>query len=165
MKSLGDVVFSLDWTSQQDNLVVVVDDGFAEAFKWNLTDTHIENVSVYSLCESVDNLNIIATHYPARVVVFTTRLCRDVLLKIKSILVVAGAMQSFILTSISAEASTISNFATSSKAHKSRNMTAGGYSAIEEIMHPFAAKLVYFPLHCIQLLSLSCSNEVSKLIF
>ena len=152
---LANLLHSIEWRhaekSGASEVVVLVDDSFAEALKWNLDDAHVSpNYIVLPLAVDDSAAHQLGMSNASRFIVFTSKLSMSVALTISNMLQAVDATECCILSSASPESVEFTSFSGSKATSTPTNV---GYQGLQDFLLPVKTRVTYFPLHTIHLLT------------
>ncbi len=154
---LAKLLHSIEWRHAAKNgvtgVVVLMDDSFAEALKWNVDDAHVPPSCLMlplTVGDSTMNQLRLSSGSASRFIVFTSTLSMSVALTISNMLNAVDATECCILSSASPESVEFTSFGGSNSASTSTNV---GYQGLQDFLLPVKTRVTYFPLHTIHLLA------------
>jgi hypothetical protein len=158
---LANILLELPWRSDiasPNDVVVFVDDSFAEIFKWNDGGLKLPvDMTLHSLRDIDQTRN--CTSAPRRVVVLTSSLDPTVLSAMRLAISKYNAVECQILTSVLASAINSELFSMTSGSGKELR----GYSVVQYMLQPIYTVVTYFPEHVVGISS--AGNQVRPLVY
>jgi hypothetical protein len=156
---LANILLELPWRPEiasLNDVVVFVDDSFAEIFKWNDVGLKLPAEMTLHSLRDIDESNN-NTSAPRRVVVLTSSLDPSVLSAMRLAIGRYNAVECQILTSVLASAINSELFSMTSGSGRELR----GYSVIQYMLQPIYTVVTYFPEHVVSLSS--AVNQVPHL--